>query len=107
ASVLASVVVADSAATAHGTSSSGDTAPEVVIGTDGTFRLASAFGRAEVQLATLLGAAARERHRVIRLAQIDDALSQLEARLADLDREHEALTRRRAAIDAEVADQPP
>lgn len=80
---------------------------EVALATDGSFRLGSAFGSGQVHPAQLLGAAARERHRLARLAELDVALAAIAARLAAYDRQDADLDRRRAALDAELEAQPP
>jgi len=80
--------------------------PEVAVGVDGTYRLGSALGRGPVRPAMLLGAVARERHRLARLADLAEAIVDVDRRLADLDRAEAALDRRRAAVDAELAAQP-
>ena len=65
--VLRSVRVVD---TVDGSSPAGSVT-DVAIGRDGTFRLGTAVGRCAVEPATLLGAEARERRRLARLAEID------------------------------------
>lgn len=99
AAVLASIAVVDSAAGAKDT-------PDVAIGRDGTFRVGSAHGRGPRRSATMLGAVARERHRLQRLAEIDGLIAELEVQLASLDREQARLDQRRDAIAAELADVP-
>lgn len=100
AAVLTSVRVA---ATALGPADSG---AEVIMATDGTFRAGAALGRGDRQAARLLGAVARERHRVARLAELDLALAGIDDRLAGIDRREAELNRRRAAVDAELQVQP-
>ncbi len=73
-----------------------DGEPEVVVCTDGTFRLGPATGRGAVRPAELLGAAAQERHRLARLAEVGAAMSTADARLDEIDREV-------AAVDADAA----
>ncbi|MCA1684077.1 MAG: hypothetical protein LC708_02990, partial [Actinobacteria bacterium] len=99
--VLASVAVV---ATAGADPAGGG--PDVVVATDGSFRLGAAAGRGPRRPALLLGAVARERHRLARLAEIDAALAAVTARLADLDRRQADLDRRRAAVAAELAAAP-
>lgn len=99
--VLASIAIVGSALEA---SPAGET--DVLIGTDGTYRLGAATGRGPTRPAMLLGAPARERHRLARLAGVDREIAEVDRRLADLDREQDALDRRRAAIGAEVAAAP-
>ncbi len=96
-SVLASIPVCATAAEA---------ATDVAIGRDGSYRLGNAVGRGPQRPAMLLGAVARERHRLTRLAEIDAALAVLDGGLAELDREAAGLDRRQAAADAELAAQP-
>jgi uncharacterized protein (TIGR02680 family) len=100
--VLASIPVGPHAGPVAGRSGKvdgpGDAGPtEVLMGTDGSFRLGSAVGQAPVHPATLLGAAARERRRQQRLAEVatalaevDDTLARLDRTRADLDRDHQA-----------------
>ena len=71
-------------------------ASALVVGRDATFRVGSAGGRGPDRPARLLGAAARERRRLERLAELDAAL----AALADDDA---ALVRALAALDVRVA----
>lgn len=99
AAVLASIEVATTAMDASEGS-------DVVMATDGSFRLGSAVGRAPLRPARLLGAMARERHRLARLAELDLALAAILERLCDTDRRAGDLDRRRAALDAELQAQP-
>lgn len=99
AAVLASVAVARTADTGHG-------ANDVVVATDGTFRLGAAVGRGPRRPALLLGAVARERHRLERLAEVDAALAAVDALIAGFDRAEAGLDRHRAAVDAELAAMP-
>jgi uncharacterized protein (TIGR02680 family) len=99
AAVLASVPVRTTALDAAGEA-------EVVVATDGTYRLGAATGRGPQRPALLLGAVARERHRVARLAEIDASLAVVDAGLAELDRREADLDRRAAAVAAELADVP-
>ncbi|MHB2023643.1 MAG: TIGR02680 family protein, partial [Mycobacteriales bacterium] len=89
--VLASIPLVDSIS---------DAGTDVAVGTDGTYRLGSALGRGPRQPAAHLGALARERHRLARLAELDAALAAADARLAELDRRRATLERHRAAIEA-------
>lgn len=79
---------------------------EVAVATDGSYRLGAAIGRGPVRPAMLLGAVARERHRLARLAEIGAAIVEVDRRLGTLDREQAALDQRRDAIVAELAAQP-
>jgi uncharacterized protein (TIGR02680 family) len=92
AGVLASIAVADTAA--------GGT--EVVVGTDGTFRIGPATGRGLVRPAELLGAAAQERHRLARLAEVETAIRATEVRRAEIDRKLAALDAQEAAARADL-----
>lgn len=76
---------------------------EVWVATDGTYRLGNAVGRGPRRPARVLGAPARERYRLARLAELDAELADLDRREADLDRRQADLDRRRAALDAELA----
>lgn len=98
--VLASVPVATTAIGAI------DGGPDVLVGTDGTFRLGTAVGRGRVQPAELLGAAARERRRQARLAEVRRAIADADAHLVEFDREAAAVDARREAAVAELATVP-
>ena len=83
---------------------------EVLMGTDGSFRLGSAFGQAPVSPATMLGAEARERRRLQRLnevitalAETNETIARIERSLADLDRDRQAV---RADLDAVPSSEP-
>jgi hypothetical protein len=78
----------------------------VLIGIAGCFGLGSAHGRGPATPASLLGAVARERRRVQKLAEIDAAIADVERHLAALSRQAESLDRRRAAAHAELGGQP-
>lgn len=97
-SVLSSIAVADTALDAEGR--------DVAMGLDGTFRLGSAVGRGPRRPALLLGAAARERRRQARLAEIDAALIEIDRRLTALARQLGLLEQRESAAEAELAAQP-
>jgi uncharacterized protein (TIGR02680 family) len=75
---------------------------EVWVATDGTYRLGNAVGRGPRRPARVLGAPARERYRLARLAHLDAELSELDRRLGDLDLRQADLDRRREALDAEL-----
>ena len=79
------------------------TEADVVIGKDGTYRQGSAVGRGPERPARLLGAPARERHRLVRLAELDTAIAAVDVRLADLAQQEAALDRRWSAVTAELA----
>ncbi|MDQ1414404.1 MAG: hypothetical protein QOF81_17 [Acidimicrobiaceae bacterium] len=101
AAVLASIPVAG---TVRGSARFGPGgASDVVVATDASFRLGSAVGQGPLRPAMVLGAVARERHRLARLAELDAAITVVDARLADLDRQTVTLDRWRAAVDAEAA----
>lgn len=102
--VLASVPIADSMGI--GDTSDGD-GPDVIIGIDGTFRMGSLAGRGPTRPAELLGAAARERRRLERIAELNTAIAGVDARLAEIDRDALAIDRRQEAIDADLALLPP
>jgi len=76
--------------------------PVLAVALDGTYRLGAATGRGPGRPAEWLGAVARERRRLARLAEIDAALAAADARLAELDRHQAGLDRRRAAVAAEL-----
>ena len=107
AEILASIAVAEAGtAGIAGTDAGEGPGTDVVVATDGSYRLGAAVGRGPLRPAMLLGAAARERHRRVRLAELDAAIAEVDARLAELDRAGEDLARRRAAIEAELAAAP-
>jgi len=99
--VLSSLAVADTAIDPDGSPDAVES--DVVLGLDGTYRLGAAVGRGPIRPAMLLGAAARERRRLARLAEIDAELADVGRRLALLDRELALLDQRRAAVEAELA----
>lgn len=75
---------------------------EVAVGIDGTFRLGPATGRGAVRPAELLGAAAQERHRLARLAEVEAGIAGADARLAEIDREMAAGEASEAAALADL-----
>ena len=79
---------------------------EVLMGTDGSFRLGSAIGRAPVGPATLLGAEARERRRLQRLLEVAAALDEVAETVARLDRTRDERERDRAAAEADLGAAP-
>jgi len=76
---------------------------DVVIGLDGSFRMGPLAGRGPARPAVLLGAAARERRRLDRIAELDAAIALVDATLAEVERDAEAIERRAEAIDADLA----
>ncbi|MDQ2724047.1 MAG: TIGR02680 family protein [Actinomycetota bacterium] len=106
--VLASVSVRSSAFVLDGQPDRGASDPEVIIGTDGSFRLGAAVGWAPVAPAALLGAAARERRRLQRLAQVAGAIAEVDAVLVRIERDQVARQREveaaRADLDASPND---
>jgi len=77
--------------------------PDVVVGLDGSFRLGAAVGRGATGPASLLGAAARERHRLRRLAELDAAIDLAGREIAAIVRERDAFERTVAAVAADLA----
>ena len=71
--VLRSIRVVDTVRGDHvaGVHATGDGSFHLEIGRDGSFRVGAAVGRGRVQAAELLGAEARERRRLARLAELD------------------------------------
>ncbi len=100
--VIAAVLSSVAIGAQVGVAPPGEDGPEVVMGTDGTFRLGAGAGRATVRPAVLLGAAARERRRLVRLAEVAVALAEVDEALARLDRRRDNLDRDRAATLAEL-----
>ena len=78
-------------------------AGELVLGRDGTFGVGAAAGRGVRRPASVVGAAAQERRRLARLAELDAAIATAGHRLAAVEREAEALQRRDAAVRADLA----
>lgn len=97
AAVLASIPMGPHA----GPIAAGD-ATEVLIGTDGSFRLGSAVGRAPAGPAGLLGAEARERRRLQRLSEVVTALAEVETELDRIERARDGLDRDRQADAAHL-----
>jgi uncharacterized protein (TIGR02680 family) len=97
AAVLASIPVGPHA----GAPAAGD-ASEVLMGRDGSFRLGSAVGRAPIGPAILLGAEARERRRLQRLAEMVAALAGVDAELDRIQRARDGLERDRQAAEAHL-----
>lgn len=77
-----------------------------VISTDGGFRLASLYGSASKPEAELIGAAARERARRRRLAELADGIAALDPALAEVGTELAALGRRRRRLDDDLDARP-
>lgn len=77
-------------------------AAEVAIGRDGTFRLGAAVGRGAVGPAALLGAEARERRRLARLAELDGLIEVNRQEHRRLGAELEAMARAWQATVAEL-----
>ncbi len=103
AAVLHSVPVRPTAAEGGAaTPASGASAPEVVIGLDGTFHLGAATGRGPRIPASLLGAAARERHRLRRLEELDADIAAADRTLAAIEGEGDAFARLAAATVDEL-----
>lgn len=77
---------------------------ELVVALDGSFRIGPAAGRGSLRPAELLGAAAQERRRLARMAELDSAMAGVDARLEDLERRRSELdvmeTARAADLDA-------
>jgi len=110
--VLSSIAVGGHAGAVEGRHGGSPTAPgdrsptEVLMGTDGSFRLGSAVGQAPVSPATLLGAEARERRRRKRLLEVATALDEVAEKVARLDRTRDELDRDRAAAEADLGTVP-
>jgi uncharacterized protein (TIGR02680 family) len=80
-----------------------DDGPDVAVGRDGTYRVGAAVGRGPARPARLLGAPARERHRLSRLAELDAAIAAVDAALTDVERRTAARERRWSAVTAELS----
>ena len=75
----------------------------LVLGLDGTFQVGAASGRGALGPAALLGAAAQDRRRLARLAELDAEIAALDGELEQLDRERGVLQRHQAAVGADLA----
>lgn len=86
----------------------GDTAPNhpAAIGGDGTWRLASAHGRWHKPEAEYIGAAARERARRRRIAELDELIEALRDSVDDVGDRLRSVTQQREALAAELAQRP-
>jgi uncharacterized protein (TIGR02680 family) len=102
AAVLASIAVGP-----HAGPGARTVAPTVLVGTDGSFRLGSAVGRAPTGPATLLGAEARERRRLRRLAEVVSALAAVEGELDRIGQTWRRLDGDRLAAEAHLDAVPP
>ncbi len=78
----------------------------LLLGFDGTFRVGPATGRGAVRPAALIGAAAQERRRLARLAELDVEIAAVNAAVERIDREVEARDRHQAAVLADLASLP-
>jgi uncharacterized protein (TIGR02680 family) len=88
--------------TAPPEAASPDAAAEVAIGRDGTFRLGASLGRGAVGPAALLGAEARERRRLARLAELDGLIEANRQEHRRLGAARDALARAWEATVAEL-----
>lgn len=79
---------------------------EVVLGRDGTFKLGPAVGRGPRGTAGLIGAEARRRRRLARVAELNAALQELNDQVAELGRERGRAEQIRQAVLAELAAAP-
>lgn len=77
-----------------------------VVSADGRFRLASLSGSWAKPSAAHIGAAARERARRARLAELDEELAELDAVRATAERDADRALRRRARLRAELDARP-
>lgn len=100
--VLRSIRVVD---TVNGEATTG-VAGTVEIGRDGTFRVGAAIGRGRVGPAELLGAEARERRRLDRLAELDSLIAVNREDHRQLGERIDAATRQWNAMTAELATAP-
>ena len=76
------------------------------ISADGRWRLARLTGSWSVSQAAHIGATARERARLARIAALEAQLAQIEAEIAAVDAELDALTQRRRTVAAEQQARP-
>lgn len=75
--------------------------PVVAVAPDGRWRVAGLAGSGDKPEAAHVGAAARDRARRRRIAELDRSIGELDGELAELDTTADALTRRRDALHAE------
>lgn len=101
--VLRSIRIVDTI-TDKGTAAEGST--DLEIGRDGSFRVGAAVGHGRVQEAELLGAEARERRRVARLAELDSLIAANRADHRRLAESVRTSTRQWDAVVAELATAP-
>jgi uncharacterized protein (TIGR02680 family) len=90
-------------AVAYGTGSADH---PVAINADGSWRLGVAHGRMAKPEAAYIGAVARERARIRRLAELDEQLDVLDQQLADLDEQLSETEQHRAWLAQELAARP-
>ncbi len=83
-----------------------DTEHPASVGADGSWRLGVATGTWTKAERAFIGATARERARLRRIAELDAEIEELAGELAACDRELEALVADRSALTAELADRP-
>ncbi|MGH4013607.1 MAG: TIGR02680 family protein [Pseudonocardiaceae bacterium] len=91
------------AAIAHGPSAAGH---PVAVGADGSWRLGVGYGRMTKAEPAYIGAAARERARIRRLAELDEQLRVLDEQLRGLADELGEVEQHRAQLTAELAARP-
>lgn len=82
---------------------SGDAPAPVSVAPDGSFRLALLAGRGPVREPRFIGAAARERERARRVAEIDVELAALDRDAAEIRGRLDDVARQLAAVEAELA----
>ena len=92
------------AAVAHGGEKAFD--HPAALGVDGSWRLGLTHGRMTKPEPAYIGAAARQRARARRLAELDEQLHALDTRLSELDQALEEVEQRRARLAAELAARP-
>lgn len=86
--------------------SAGDLDHPAAVGADGTWRLAAAAGRWAKPEPAHIGAAARERARRRRIAELDDQIAGLEQGISRCETAMSGIDQRRAVLDTELGDRP-
>ena len=101
--VVAAVLGSVAVRTGAGPASSPEGAPELVVATDGTFRVGPAYGHGPTAPAAMLGAEARDRRRLRRLDELDASLATLSRGLEAAERELASLGQVRRAVTDELS----
>lgn len=101
--ILRSIRIVETASTDH---TAAEEQCDLEIGLDGSFRVGTAVGQGRIQDAELLGAEARERRRLARLAELDVLITANRDEHRRLGEQIDAATRQWDAVAAELATAP-